>query len=153
MKMKWVSVGMALVAGVALASATQAQAYVDNGNGTYSVSTTELQDVFGSGVVVANIAFHVEAGQKWYTVPCKKKNPKKEMTRDFKRQTHTEQSMTVATTPTGVLLTPSGTVVTDGNTRCPSGWQSNGAISTIAQSKETGIMAVYNGASIELARN
>jgi hypothetical protein len=150
---KWVSVGMALAACTALASATQAQAYVDNGNGTYSVSTTELQEVFGAGVVVANVAFHVEAGQKWYNVPCKKKNPKKTTTREFKRQTHTEQSMTVAATSTGVLLTPSGTVITDGNTRCPSGWQSDGAITTIAQSKETGIMAVYNGASIELARD
>lgn len=144
---------MALAACAALASATQAQAYVDNGNGTYSVSTTELQEVFGAGVVVANVAFHVEAGQKWYNVPCKKKNPKKTTTREFKRQTHTEQSMTVAATSTGVLLTPSGTVITDGNTRCPSGWQSDGAITTIAQSKETGIMAVYNGASIELARD
>lgn len=153
MKTKWVSVGMALIAGTVLASATQAQAYVDNGNGTYSVTTTELQDVFGTGVVVANVAFHVEAGQKWYDVPCKKKNQAKTMTRVFKRQTHTEQSMSVQATATGVLLTPTGTVITDGNTRCPSGWQSNGSVTTIAKSKETGIMAVYNGASIELAQD
>lgn len=147
---KHLALGLAAVTAVAITAAPTALAYTKNADGTYAVTTEELKEVFGSSVVLADITFHLEGGYTWFTVPCQKKTPAKTTTRDFKRQTHTEQAMTATATATGFTLTPTGTVNTDGNTRCPSGWKANGTVEPIAQSKATDVMAVYDGIAIEL---
>ncbi|MBU6246059.1 MAG: hypothetical protein KGP12_12665 [Actinomycetales bacterium] len=145
------ALGLAGITALGICLAPGAAAYTTNADGTYSVTTAELKEVFGDSVVASQVAFHLEDGYAWYNVPCSKKNPAKTSTRDFKRQTHTETSMTAAPTATGFTLTLTGTVNTDGNTRCPGGWKSAGSPTVIAQSKATDVTAVYNGASIELA--
>ena len=145
-----IAAGIAVTIPVGLGLAPSASAYTKNADGTYSVTTAELKEVFGNDVNVAEISFHLEDGYTWYGVPCKKKNPAKEITRDFKRQTHTEQSMTPAATATGFTLTVTGTVNTDGNVRCPSGWTSAGTPKVLAKSTAMDVMAVYKGIAIEL---
>jgi len=146
-----IATGIAGALTLGLGLAPSATAYTKNSDGTYSVTTAELKEVFGNDVVAANVTFHLESAYTWYSVPCKKKNPAKEMTREYKRQTHTEQSMTAVATATGFTLTPTGAVNTDnGPVRCPSGWTAAGAPKTLAKSTAMDVMAVYNGVGIEL---
>lgn len=145
-----IAAGIAGTITLGLGVAPSAWAYTKNADGTYAVTTAELKEVFGNDVNIADISFHLEDGYTWYAVPCKKKNPAKETTRDFKRQTHTEQSMTAVATATGFTLTATGTVNTDGNVRCPSGWTSGGSPKVLAKSTAMDVMAVYNGIDVEL---
>lgn len=146
-----IATGIAGALTLGLGLAPSALAYSKNTDGTYSVTTAELKEVFGNDVVPANVAFHLESSYTWYSVPCKKKNAKKDMTREYKRQTHTEQSMTPTATATGFTLTPSGAVNTDnGPVRCPGGWTSAGSPKLLAKSSASDVMAVYNGVDVEL---
>lgn len=107
------AVGLAGITALGIRLAPSAAAYTKNADGSSSVTTAELKDVFGDAVVPGQVAFHLESGYTWYDVPCSKKNPAKTSTRDFKRQSHTEQSMTATPTATGFTLTLTGTVNTD----------------------------------------
>jgi len=146
-----IAAGITGTLAVGLAMAPASTAYTKNADGTYSVTTAELKEIFGNDVVPANVTFHLEDSYTWDALSCKKKNPAKEMAREFKRQTHSEQSMTAVATATGFTLTPTGEVNTDnGPVRCPSGWNSAGSPKVLAKSTAMDVMAVYNGVGIEL---
>lgn len=127
-------------------------AYTTSPDGSYAVTSTELQSAFGTGVDLTKITFAIEGGHTWYSVPCKKSlgNGKKTMTKAFTRQTHTLGETKAVPTASGFTVTVTSSTVTD-IPGCPTGWLANGAPRQLAKSQAMHLIATSGELPIELA--
>jgi hypothetical protein len=147
------------------AGMTSANAYVDNGNGTYTVSAAELQAAFGSGVDLNAVTFSADGGNEVYLVTCSKAvgtkaSPKavgkkaKTVTHTFKRQAKVTWTVATApTTPDGVITgftvtTTAGTPVMS-KVVCPKPFTQQGS-PTLHHVKPVELKATYNGVTVVL---
>lgn len=136
---------------------TSAQAYVLNGDGTYSVTADEIRAAFGADVDLAAVTFSAEGGNTVYNVPCAKTVGKKGkvVSHVFKRQAKTtwtvdDSDITVDGTITGFTVTTTAASVNSSKVVCPKGGFALQGSVTPYRVTDLDLVATYNGVSVEL---
>lgn len=145
-------------AGLAIANAGAANAYVANSDGSYAVSAAELQAAFGPSVNLAGVTFSLDGGDTVYLVSCQKTAGRSGHTihHDFRR--HSDTTWSVAATPVPVngtigYVTLVGSKVGETMTRvaCPTAFTiTNGTSPTAIGMTDVEVAATYNGVTVSL---
>jgi hypothetical protein len=141
------------------AGMTSANAYVDNGNGTYTVSAAELQAAFGSGVDLNAVTFSADGGNEVYLVTCSKAvgtkaSPKavgkkaKTVTHTFKRQAKVTWTVAAAPTTESVTVTRTATNVSMSKVVCPKPFTK--LSETLHHTKNVDLYATYGVTTVKL---